>query len=289
MASWITLAERISIVGFALVILGVIGEGCEIAAKWAARRKRLKEVFDGEYRRLILSIVWRIRHHELEYETLFFILVVLGLAIELGASSAAMILQGKDNAILHDRAAKLEFKMLPRWKQLPITEFRSLLKGRPTGRALILFVPDDDEAEGFAIELERELSESGWTSEYPRPIPPNMVSRKWRLASPNSLKRESLQQRATGTSGPITLTSRKHGLFFDEPTAIGAMGTALMQTGFSPMSNEDEDLPDQLFFEEAMEAATNPNIDRSSLSNTLVNADKSFMSNWVVVVIGRKE
>lgn len=175
--SSISFAETVSFVGFALVILGVIGEGCEIALKWATSRKRLKEVFDGEYRRLILSVVWRIRHHELEYETLFFVLVVLGLGIELLGSFTAMRLQGKDNAVLHDRASKLEATNLvyrqaiieleklhwSRTTRLINGKFAEMIKQNPTGEAFFFFEPSNVEAMSFAVTVSQILKGFGWT------------------------------------------------------------------------------------------------------------------------------
>src|SRR5580698_4992910 len=145
--SSISLAERIAIFGFLLVIVGVIGEICELSTKWAKNPKRLKRYFDGEYRRLILGIAKRTKHHALEYESAFFFILVLGLAIEILGSAGAMLLQDKQNAALQNEIKTLWIKQGSRTFRLLNLGFFNKLKSAPAGKVSILFEANNPEVD----------------------------------------------------------------------------------------------------------------------------------------------
>lgn len=82
-----------------------------------------------------------------------------------------MLILDKDAAEARTKQAKAEAKLLelsefrdkqvsPRWVYL--TGLGDALKGKPTGRAEVIYVPDDDEAWITALVLTRELRAAGW-------------------------------------------------------------------------------------------------------------------------------
>jgi hypothetical protein len=108
--SWETLAE----IGTALVILGVSGEGAEMLIK-AAKLHKAKKADSKHWRlhsRPHLALEWCDKH-ELGLEIFGFVcwlLVVVGLIIELRSSHEARLLANAENAALKERAAKFELR-----------------------------------------------------------------------------------------------------------------------------------------------------------------------------------
>lgn len=89
--SSLTFWEFVSEFGFVMVIVGVVGEAVELVVKWIGRH-RGKELPKKETKWL------------LPFETLFFAILVIGLATEFLGSHKAMRIANRLNAELHTKA-----------------------------------------------------------------------------------------------------------------------------------------------------------------------------------------
>src|SRR5437762_12534462 len=99
--------ELIAECGFILVIFGVVIEGSELLVKWG-KKKRFRKRFNEAIRRRLVFTVKFLRPRILPFETIGFLVLVIGLSVEFIGSSFATRLQGKENATLKKRASQLE-------------------------------------------------------------------------------------------------------------------------------------------------------------------------------------
>jgi hypothetical protein len=100
----ISLWEVVGKVGFVMVIIGVALEGSELVVRWGWKngfRKRFTRVI----RRRLVSFVKMLRPKILPVETIGFLVLVAGLAIEFIGTNFAARLQGEANARLNREAS----------------------------------------------------------------------------------------------------------------------------------------------------------------------------------------
>ncbi len=101
-------------VGAILVILGVGLEACELFVKWGKKRKFriwISHIFLKPRRRNAVLLLKYVEPKLLPYETLGFVLLFIGLAIELIGSGTAERMQSKENAILESTNTQLSFNV----------------------------------------------------------------------------------------------------------------------------------------------------------------------------------
>jgi hypothetical protein len=99
--------------GCVVVILGIIGEGLELAIKWWKRRKfriGFGLRFDDVNRARLGYLIRKVRPIHLEIETLALTLVIVGLLIEVAASHVAYGISDLQNATLNNEAAEERLK-----------------------------------------------------------------------------------------------------------------------------------------------------------------------------------
>jgi hypothetical protein len=73
-------------------------------------------------------------------------------------------------ATLQASTREMWARMQPR--MLPVGTFLAALRGQPTGTAVILYQPDDQEAYNFAFSLWPVLGHARWTVQMPEPFRP---------------------------------------------------------------------------------------------------------------------
>jgi hypothetical protein len=164
--------EFVAAVGFVAVIIGVAGESAELIARWVerCRGKRLPK----KIRRWILPV-----------ETIFFSLLVLGLAVEFFGSQKAQQIADRQNSILvssnsvlaarlketENFATRIRMNLItPRSWLFDDKKLISDLKDKPKGNAIIFTIPNDSGALVLATKLELALKQAGWSVSEPKQI-----------------------------------------------------------------------------------------------------------------------
>jgi hypothetical protein len=172
--------DWVSFWGFAVAIVGVIGEGAEYLVKWTERR-HFRKAFPRSSRRDLVEIHRFTKPRLLRVETAFFVLLVGGLAFEFWGSENANRILSQYNAELHDRATQAELKIEemrkqaePRADRLRQSDFHTLAKENPSGEVEILYAPYNGEAAEFAAELHKELEAAGWKMLGVKPKPADL-------------------------------------------------------------------------------------------------------------------
>jgi hypothetical protein len=209
--------------GITLVFMGVLGE---IILDWTGTAERFKK-----------------------WKKAFWVCLVIGLAYDFKEASiidkqaadtserAAML--ESNNVELIDQLIQLQKGNVPRSElfDMQSPKFRDALRNKPRGEVSVLYFPDDDEAEQFAVVIMNNLGMLGWAAEF-GPIPPDFVAPIFR--SHAEYIRPTLQQRATGNIAPLVMVSRQA----NEPGTVGFdICTAFASVGFTANPAIDDSLP----------------------------------------------
>jgi hypothetical protein len=106
---WLFIWELVATIGIIVVIFGIIGEGSELLAKWAIKRKykRLQKGIDDGARWFLAVLLKYIRPRILEVETFAFALVVIGLMAEFWGGHKSQEILGRNNSELNNKTARL--------------------------------------------------------------------------------------------------------------------------------------------------------------------------------------
>jgi hypothetical protein len=118
--------------------------------------------------------------------------VVIGLGIEMIAFGASYRISNLEIDRLQSanlaQAQQIDFLAMQNWPREilfneQMSKFRDSLKRKPAGRAVILYLPDDVEAEEFASSIDSGLQIAGWPAPAFGPIPPDMLAPVFRGTS----------------------------------------------------------------------------------------------------------
>jgi hypothetical protein len=173
-SSSLKLWEFVSEFGFVMVIVGVVGEGFELIVKWGDRRRgKATSKKDLEW---LLPV-----------ETLFFVILTIGLAMEFLGSHNAMRISDAENGRLnllsngaYERSANAESNNLvlrsnvlvlqAQLQRRRITDEKKhimidMLIHAPKGRVTLTAVQSDVEAVYFLEDIEDVLKKSGFDVE----------------------------------------------------------------------------------------------------------------------------
>jgi len=143
--------EVFSEIGFWLVILGVVGESVELLEKFGVLPRTLKN--------------WAPR-----LELIFWMILVVGLAMELIGSHNARIISSRQNAVLEKEAADASLeagrlKALVSWRDIPDdkrVEFKAAVKDFPKGKVIVESLASDAEGTNFAKQIADMLTQAGY-------------------------------------------------------------------------------------------------------------------------------
>jgi len=175
------------------VFIGILGESAEFIVKWG-RKRRFRGWFNDTNRRRLVGFVKVIRPKLLPIETLFFVVLVIGLAIEILGSFAAERLQSKanlelsaTNAVILLRVEQLrsnnlvlsiELEKLKHPRTIKPEQKTALIKclsGCPKGKVFISAGAFDGEATMYAQDIEEVLKSAGFETDraiFPSPNAP---------------------------------------------------------------------------------------------------------------------
>jgi hypothetical protein len=267
---WEVFAE----VGTWMVIIGVAGEGVELALKLIKSKVKKCETWCAK--------------HELMIDALgafFWMMVVFGLAVEFKGNHNAKSLEDRANAILNNEAGlarknageairrassnelarmeiekkveelrkkndELERKTLPRAQKVVPEAIAHALKGRPKMKVAISYQKDDVDSWELAIRLQQGLQQGGWIAEL-RPFSSNDVL-KYPQVDPKTSPISVLE---AGRSDPfsVLIVSQwplgPNGPDFELTTdsACGALYHAIIDGGGPDLAVQDDwSMPDGL-------------------------------------------
>ena len=137
--------------GFRLVIMGVVGESIDLIAKWLARCRK-QPVRESVEKWLLLPL-----------ETVFWIILCVGLAMEFPGGNEAMLISNRINAVLEDKAAAANLEAKRAGTNAAASNERAAIAEREAARA-------NERAAKLEVdkaELERQLS-IVWDKSKPR-------------------------------------------------------------------------------------------------------------------------
>ena len=166
--------------GAVMVIIGVVLEAAELIVKWGGKKKFRKWVGDVFLKSRRRKVVWCVKHIKpriLPYETLGFVLLFFGLAIELIGSGTAERIQSRENASLEatnmlislrveelrESNDELESKM--HWRKITpeqIKDFIFLTEKLPKFPVKIMVQYGNNEAFQFASQIRLMLDAAGY-------------------------------------------------------------------------------------------------------------------------------
>jgi hypothetical protein len=181
--------------GAVMVIIGVVLEAAELIVKWGGKRKFRKWIGDAFLKSRRRKVVWCVKYIKpriLPYETLGFVLLFIGLAIELIGSGTAERIQSKENASLEAtnmlislrieelRKANDELETKSRWREITQKQKENFIKSTKNVRKFgirVRYGTHDAEVQSFGVMIMEMLNSAGFNETNVAPLqewPPGM-------------------------------------------------------------------------------------------------------------------